>query len=73
MKTKVLNVGDLERLVERGCSNPGCTSPHTELFVHANCHPEDGVDVCYKKGSSRLLITCRTCHKYIVEIAVGLV
>jgi len=66
---------DLEEGIACGCQAPGCThkdhGPLTEVYLHANCHPHAGVDVCYKQGSGQLAITCRECHRPIVSVAVA--
>jgi hypothetical protein len=66
---------DLEEGIACGCQAPGCThkdhGPLSAVYLHANCHPHAGVDVCYKQGSGQLEITCRTCHRLIVNVAVA--
>ena len=41
---------DLEEGIVCGCQAPGCThkdhGPLSAVYLHANCHPHAGVDVC---------------------------
>jgi hypothetical protein len=71
---KTLYLEDLESNIAKGCTAPGCKHDHgplTELFLHANCHPHAGVDVCYKTGSDELTITCRNCNRPIINVGVA--
>ena len=75
MKTDTIYLEDLEASIARGCTAPHCThedhGPVTKLYLHANCHPHSGVDVCFETGSGQLAITCRTCHRPIINVGVA--
>lgn len=70
---KAQAIPELEHAIEHGCSTPGCSHGHTELFLTQRCHPRAGVDVKYTKGSGVLTITCHHCRQLVATIAVALV
>ncbi len=66
----------LELGLAKGCETPGCPcqgAGHlSEVYLHGRCHPEAGVDVCYRKGSGIVEITCRVCKAPIINVGVAL-
>lgn len=61
-----------EDLATARCANPGCThEDHTQMFLHAKCHPQGGLDVAYNLIKNALEVSCARCHKPVGEIAVA--
>lgn len=72
-KMKPSTVAEMEQMIERGCSTPGCThDDHKELFLKQRCHPGGGLDVCYEKGTGVVNVTCRQCKRPVLDIGVAL-
>lgn len=64
----------MEQLVVKGCSMPGCThAEHKEIFVHQRCHPLASLDARYVKGSGVLNLICSECKRPVLDVAVALV
>jgi hypothetical protein len=70
---KIQTKSDLDKILAEGCGNPECKEHHeqmSELFIHAQCHPEErGVNVCYN-AEGLIKISCAICDRPIVNIAV---
>jgi len=64
----LLTQQDLNKMV---CAVPGCTEAHTEIVLHARCHPESGTFAWYNKDTGCLTIRCAECEEPTAEIAVA--
>lgn len=54
------------------CATPGCThEDHSELFLHARCHMNAGLQVSYSLVTGTLKIACLTCDTPIAVVAVA--
>jgi hypothetical protein len=50
------------------CGVSGCTEKHGEFYLHARCHIESRVEVCYYDG--KILVACGECKKPVVLVEV---
>jgi hypothetical protein len=67
-----LNRKDLDQQAIMGCEAEGCDHTNcNEIYIHARCHIRGGVEVCYKKATGTLVISCALCHQLIVNVAVA--
>jgi len=57
-------------LSDVGCSEPGCTHDHSELFLHAGCHDE-GLWARYKKANGHLTLMCSVCETPLATFLVA--
>jgi hypothetical protein len=54
------------------CTVPNCEHrDHSIMWIHARCHPEAPVQVCYVKERGVLRVECLKCKRLIVEVAVA--
>lgn len=60
-----------QRLDTMQCAGPGCTEKHGALWFHGVCHPSAPTRARYESGV--VTISCFTCKKVVVEIAVAAV
>lgn len=51
------------------CDNDGCPGGHP-VFIIAKCHPAQGVDVGYERGTGSVVVFCHVCKKPVCRIAV---
>ena len=60
-------------MLELGCTDPNCTIDHSQdvLYVHAKCHPQAPVWVCFLKGKNTAAILCAECNEPIIYLAIG--
>jgi hypothetical protein len=63
---KLQTCADLDPL---RCSHPGCTETHP-LPLHSACHPGKGLAAEYDSTTGALRVSCYTCGKFVVLIAV---
>jgi hypothetical protein len=52
------------------CDNPDCSGGHP-TFVVAKCHPGEGVDAGYERGTGCLVIFCHVCKQPVCRIEVA--
>jgi hypothetical protein len=64
---KVLTKHDLATAV---CQMPGCKGDH-DLYLHADCHLDAQLEVCYNKKENVLEISCGKCRAPVALIAVA--
>lgn len=65
----ILSRAELDR---ESCDVPDCTHEHdAELFLYSVCHPKAGIRVCYNRLTGLLTLSCRSCHKHMVDVAVA--
>ena len=68
----LLYCGDLNALVESGCSAPGCDhEDHDEMYFHCRCDLSGQIEVSYERGSGALVIGCMECGQTMARIAVA--
>lgn len=66
-----LNANDLDKIIDNGCSVPGCKHEHhNQLFLHARCHVDGQTSVAYEKDSV-LRVDCGKCGKLICRIDIA--
>lgn len=54
---------DLDITMAQGCSNPDCKEPHDHImYIHAACHLEAALSVCYDSKRKLLIIECIECR-----------
>ena len=68
---RIYPVSSLEFLNEvfgHGCAIPGCTHQHSdeEMYFHASCHVEAGIQAAYYHGS--IYLSCGKCGRFVVRI-----
>jgi len=49
------------------CGAPLCVNLH----LRAVCHPNAGLDVMYKKKTGALIIRCKKCNAFVVDVLVA--
>jgi hypothetical protein len=59
---------ELEALVARGCSEPGCDCSGVPLALGSKCHASASVVAVYWRGTLRLV--CAECESPILDVAV---
>ena len=60
--------------MQQGCEVPGCDCQGDILAIHARCHPEAGLWMTLRRGSSgepRCFIHCRECEAVVAEVVLG--
>jgi hypothetical protein len=60
-----------EELDAAECGQPGCDKDHSAMFVHASCHPGQGIDACYDRRKGTVTFACHRCAGALFAIAVA--
>lgn len=54
------------------CMDPSCEhKSHATIFLQATCHPKAGMEVAYDLTRGVLILSCDSCKREIVQIAVA--
>jgi hypothetical protein len=68
---KPLYAEDLDEILARGCSTPGCTHEHHHgLVLSPRCHPGAGQKVIGRAGGI-VEVLCDECEKPIVTLQLA--
>jgi hypothetical protein len=51
------------------CNAPNCSHDQCVLFLHAECHMDEGLEVRYDKTLGHLIIGCNRCGREVARIA----
>lgn len=53
-----------------GCAVPACGHDHSVIYLHARCHLNAKLSVCYEKATGELVIRCGECEELIQRMMV---